>query len=102
WGRWIPVAIGLLALYVPTFVDLAQGPWNEEEQMHGPIVLAVVLWLIWQRREALLDMSGTPRVGWGGLLLIFGLLLYVLGRSQQILLFEVGSLIPVLASAILM
>lgn len=101
WGRWIPVALGLLALYVPTFVDLAHGPWNNEEQMHGPIVLAVVLWIIWQRREALRSVSDRPRVGSGAALLIFGLLLYVIGRSQDILLFEVGSLIPVLAGVLL-
>jgi exosortase B len=101
WIRWVPVCIGLLALYVPTFVDLARGLWNEEEQMHGPIVLAVVLWMLWQRREALAYTTDVPRSLLGGIALVLGLLLYVLGRSQDIIIFEVGSLIPVLMGTIL-
>lgn len=101
WMRWVPVGIGLLALYVPTFVDLARGLWNHEEHMHGPIVLAVVLWLLWQRREALTAGPDAPRSLSGGIVLVLGLLLYVLGRSQDIILFEVGSLIPVLMGSIL-
>jgi exosortase B len=102
WIRWLPVCVGLLALYVPTFVDLAHGLWNQEEQMHGPIVLAVVLWLIWQRRGALAGELEEPRSVMGGVLLVAGLLLYILGRSQDIVMFEVGSLIPVLAGTILL
>lgn len=99
--RWVPVGVGLLALYVPTFVDLARGLWNQEEHMHGPIVLAVVLWLLWQRREALTAGADAPRSLSGGAILVFGLLLYVLGRSQDVVIFEVGSLIPVLIGTML-
>ena len=45
---WWPVVLGLLALYVPTYWMLAHGIWNSEEQAHGPIVLAVSLFLVWQ------------------------------------------------------
>ena len=100
---WWPVLVGLLVLYVPTYHDLATGLWNSEEQAHGPIVLMVALFLIWQRRDMFLasDPGGEarPRAGW--ILLVFGLLLYALGRSQEILLFEVGSQIPVLLGVLL-
>ena len=43
---WWPILIGLLALYLPTYYDLAHGIWNSEEQAHGPIVLVVALYLI--------------------------------------------------------
>lgn len=100
WIRWLPVCIGLLSLYVPTFVNLAHGLWNQEEQMHGPIVLAVVLWLVWQRREGLTCADEEPRPLVGSFLLIFGLFLYVIGRSQDIIVFEVSSLIPVLTGTL--
>ena len=40
-----------------------------------------------------------PRSGWT--LFVLALLLYALGRSQDILLFEVGSLVPMLAAVML-
>jgi exosortase B len=102
---WWPVVLGLLVLYVPTYWTLAHGIWNSEEQAHGPIVLVVALFLIWQQRAIFLAdadtrPSGTEAaIGWT--LLIAGLLAYALGRSQDILLFEVGSQIPVILGALL-
>ncbi len=105
---WWPVLLGLLALYLPTYYDLANGIWNTEEQAHGPIVLAVTLYLIWAQRAVFLsapagqgqgEVKTRPILGWS--LLVFGLLLYALGRSQEILLFEVGSQIPVLLGTLL-
>ncbi len=102
-GLWWPVVLGLLALYLPTYYDLANGLWNTEEQAHGPIVLMVTLYLIWTQKDLLLhpaaDAVRRPVLGW--ILLVFGLLLYALGRSQEILLFEVGSQIPVLLGTLL-
>src|SRR2546427_12925329 len=37
--RWLPVALGLAGMYVPTYVDLARGLWQQEAYAHGPIVL---------------------------------------------------------------
>jgi len=105
---WWPVLLGLLVLYLPTYYDLANGLWNSEEQAHGPIVLAVALYLIWMQRAVFLSApadqgQGEAKtrsvLGWS--LLVFGLLLYALGRSQEILLFEVGSQIPVLLGTLL-
>lgn len=101
WREWFPVAAGLLALYLPTYVTLWNGVWNTEEQGHGPLILSVIVWMFWQKRQTLLDGGGQtgPRTGWP--LLIVGLLMYALGRSQDILFFEVGSHIPVLAGIVL-
>jgi exosortase B len=103
---WWPVLLGLIILYLPTYWDLANGLWNSDEYAHGPIVLVVALFLIWQKRDLLggglaeSAPSGMSRIlGW--VLLVFGLLVYVVGRSQGILLFEVGSQIPVLLGALL-
>lgn len=102
-GHWWPVLLGLLALYLPTYYDLANGLWNTEEQAHGPIVLMVTLYLIWTEKDVILQpasgLERRPILGW--FLLVFGLLLYALGRSQEILLFEVGSQIPVLLGTLL-
>ncbi len=102
WWPWWPLAAGLLLLYGPTWWDLANGLWQSDEQFHGAIVAAIVVWMFWQLRGRLYDAPVAPRHFAGGGLLGFGLLLYVLGRSQDILLFEVGSQIPVLAGSLLL
>lgn len=100
---WWPVVAGLLVLYVPTYWMLAHGMWNEEDHAHGPIVLVVALFLIWQRRDIFTSTAKPTRVevatGWT--VLVIGLLAYALGRSQDILLFEVGSQVPVILGALL-
>ena len=101
---WWPVVLGLLVLYVPTYWMLAHGLWNSDDHAHGPIVLAVALFLVWQRR-ALFTEAAAPasrvEVAGGLAALIFGLLVYAVGRSQDILLMEVGSQVPVVLGALL-
>lgn len=97
-----PVAAGVLLLFVPTFWDLFHGLWATEEQAHGPIILALSLWLLWRQWPDMLAKSeGKPgsKAAWG--LFAFGLLLYVLGRSQGIIAFEISSFIVILASILL-
>ncbi len=102
---WWPIILGLLVLYVPTYWMLAHGIWNTEEQAHGPIVLIVALFLIWQRRAVFTSDTSHPptrgetAIGW--ILLIVGLLAYALGRSLEILLLEIGSQIPVILGVLL-
>ena len=96
-----PILVGLLLLYVPTYVTLSLGPWTRSENAHGPIVLLIILWMFWVRRRALaIEHEGRQSL-LGGILLALGLLLYILGRSQSILLLEVGSQIPVLTGTAL-
>jgi len=99
--EWLPVLAGLLILFVPTFYDLAGMIWVRDGEAHGPIILAVILWLIWDKRRVLLDAPVSTARAPGLALLVFGLLLYVLGRSQMILVFQVGALIPILAGVLL-
>lgn len=99
---WLPVAVGLLLLYVPTFYKLGTTLWLTEDHAQGPIILAVVVFLFWRRRDAFLCAPARAARGTGLALLVLGLLVYVVGRSQGINLFEVGSLLPVLAGTLLL
>jgi exosortase B len=103
---WWPIVLGLVVLYGPTYWMLAHGLWNSDDYAHGPIVLVVTLFLIWQQRAVFMGDGGAmfptrteTTAGW--VLLVVGLLAYALGRSQDILLFEVGSQIPVILGALL-
>jgi exosortase B len=101
WLAWAPVGLGLLVLYVPTFYDLASTLWQEDDHAHGPIILAVLVWLFWRQRESLIAGVHAPARATGLALLVFGLLLYVLGRSQEINVFQIGALAPILAGVLL-
>ncbi len=100
---WLPVIIGLTVLYVPSLYDLFTGIWSRDEQMHGPIVLGISLWLVvrnWQAME--LAAQNKPPSNWGWPIFVLGLLLYAFGRSQDILMFEIGSVIFLLIGLVLL
>lgn len=101
WLDWLPVLAGLLVLYVPTFYAAATTYWQSDENAHAPIILAVIVWLLWQKRAVTCSDPARRLPVPGIALLVFGLLLYVLGRSQDIALFEIGSLTPILAGSLL-
>lgn len=99
---WWPVSLGLLALYIPTFYDLSSGLWTSEEQAHGPIILFLSLWLIFRQWTEMIkrsDQQATSSFGW--VVLFVALILYIIGRSQQILIFEISSFILILVAILL-
>jgi exosortase B len=97
---WLAVAAGLALLYVPTYATLAEGAWREDAHAHGPLILAVVAWLLWRGRAALSASAPAPVAG--GVALAAGLALWLLGRTQSIVLFEVASHLPVVAGLVLL
>ena len=100
---WLPIIIGLAVLYVPSLYDLFTGIWASDEQMHGPIVLGISVWLLYRNWPAMEEAAlGQPTTPWGWPMFVFGLLLYALGRSQDILLFEIGSVIWLLVALLLL
>jgi exosortase B len=98
---WLPIIIGLAALLIPTFYELATTLWDTEEQGHGPLILAVVLYYFWLKRDVFIQPAKSTAPITGSVILALGLLLYALGRSQSIYIFEVGGLIPILTGMLL-
>jgi exosortase B len=103
WGLlWPAVLAGAYcAAYAPTVKSLVDGPWQTEQEGHGPLIIAASLWLVWQSRDRLRAavIAPAPIVGWA--ILVFGLLLMFLARTQDVLPVEVLSAIPALAGCIL-
>jgi len=101
WTQWWPVVLGLVLMYAPTYTVLWRDTWTSDDQAHGPIVVAISLWLLWRQRARFANLDCASSWAAGGALLLFGVCVYVLGRSQNIPLFDVGSQIPVLAGIVL-
>lgn len=100
---WVLIALGLVAMYGPTLYDLFTTLWSGSEQGQGPVVLTLSVWLIWRKWPVLNDTSASaPRPVMAWPLLVFGGLAFTLGRSQDIWLFEVGSVVLMIAGAVLL
>jgi len=89
------VALGLIAAFWPTAQSI-EAIWRRAETFaHGYVVIPIVLWLVWRKRDVLVTMP--PKPFWPGLAAIavfgFGWLLGrlagVLGLEQFALLFMI-------------
>jgi exosortase B len=98
---WVAV-IATVVAYAPTFVQLAQGPWQTEQEGHGPLILAASLWLLWSSRDQLrkAEIEPAPVVGWASLLI--GLAMLFLSRTQGLISVEVFSELPVISGCVLL
>jgi len=97
----VVLALAIVVAYIPTFITLAQGPWQTEQEGHGPLIIAAALWLVWQSREKLRSAELTPSPIAGWFFLLSGLVILVLARNQDIWFLEVASEIPVIAGCLL-
>lgn len=100
---WLLMLLGVLVMVSPTLWRLAHTIWLSDDQAHGPIILALSLWLTyrkWPSLPAPQAEATRPIAAWA--LLVTGCLSYVLGRSQSVVSIEVGALILVLIAALWM
>lgn len=95
------LALGLFAMYIPTYMALNTYVWNVVGQGHGPIMLALAIWLAWQRLPKLAKLPEMQARLGGPLTLAAGLAMYVVGRSQDILFIDTASQILVLSGILL-
>ena len=101
--EWWPILLGMLVMFAPTLYDLFNGLWATEEQMHGPIILALAIWFmfrLWPQMVEKCPIKPASIAGWT--VFVTALLLYIVGRSQQIMLFEMSSFIWMLAAILLL
>jgi len=87
-----PLALGLALIVIPTMQGIAAVSWSTEQGAHGPIVLAIGIWLVarsWPRMREL----GRPGSAWlGGLALIGALMIYVVARIVGSIVIESGAM----------
>jgi exosortase B len=95
------LALGILVMYVPTYHKLSEQIWSQEGQGHGPVMLALVLWLVWQRWPQFAALPSRPANLLATLLFVPGLALYAFGRSMDFAEFETASQILVIGALFL-
>lgn len=94
-GLWLAI-LSLIILYASTYSLLADGPWQTDQDGHGPFIILLALGMAFSKASSLEGMAKpkAPVLGWT--LIFVGLIFYIVGHSQEILLFDVGSIIPIL------
>ncbi|WP_288841335.1 exosortase B [uncultured Deefgea sp.] len=95
------ILLGFLVLLIPTIINLVNSIWKSDDQAHGPIILAIVIWLFWQVKDKIAKINTTPNPILGFMFVISALFIYILGRSQSILIFEIGAFIPLTCGLLL-
>ena len=88
--------------YIPTIIALNAGPWQTEQEGHGPFLMAAAAYFAWKKGDRLRAAAFRPAPFFGWVGLLGGLLLLYVGRSQNILTLEMLGLLPILAGAVLM
>jgi exosortase B len=96
-----PAVLCMLVLYLPTLYTLFTGIWTTESYAHGPIILALSIWLLLRQWPDMAVVATGVRHAAGWPLFVLGLLLYIIGRSQDILMFEMASFVALLAALLL-
>jgi exosortase B len=99
---WFIIVVGLVSLYGPTYWNMVATLRHNDDQLSSLFVSLLVTWLCWGLKAKLFAGAYKPSNVIGSILLVFGLLLYILGRSQDIIIFEEGSQIPVFAGTLLL
>jgi exosortase B len=92
------LALGLVLTIFPTIVHMAQQSWSQESGVHGPLVLATAVWLIW-RNWAEIRAEARPGNLWLAVPVVVVMAsAYVFGRAFNFLLIEVAALLVALVA----
>lgn len=111
---WLPLptdivvlSMGLLAMFSLTLQDLFRdneaGLWAKDAHSHGPIMLAVAMWLLitrWREFKGATVLASGAMLAWP--VLGIGSIFFVLGRALGIIYFEVFAFIPMMVGLVLL
>ncbi len=108
-AQWLvrrPTLSLVLAAYLvtlaPSIVALARGPWQTDQESHGPFIVGAAVLLALRHARTLLHLPAKPASFAGWFCLFIGLLMLVLGRSQHMLSIEVAAQMPILTGLVLL
>ncbi len=98
---WFYLLAGYLILAVPTILNLAQQTWTTELGAHGPIVLAIGLWLLYH--DGLAPAPTGEMTAWRYILLLLipCFALYIFGRAYDFISLEVFAVYGVFVAFLL-
>jgi exosortase B len=101
-SAWLIAIAGFAAMYIPVYWWAGTTIWQSDEQAHGALILAVLVWLFWGVRNEIAALPDAPAPAWGWPLFLAGLFLYFVGRVSSVLLLAIASQAFVVAGVLLL
>lgn len=93
-ARAYPVlALGLLLTILPTLYATATQSWTKESGVHGPLVLATAVWLVWRDWDRIVAEARPGHMWLAVPAVVVGAALYTFGRAYNFLMIEVAALL---------
>jgi exosortase len=99
WGLLI-LALGAAMLVLPTLQGIAQVSWSTEQGAHGPIVLAIAIWLFARRWPVIRANAEPGSAIWGGLAFAVMLLAYTAAKIVGSIVLESAAMYGALVAAL--
>jgi len=99
---WLIALAGFAVMYLPVWWHAANGIWQTDDNGHGPIILAVLVYLFWSQWRDIVDAPTRPAPALGWPLFALGLLFYVFGRAFNVSSVEFASQLFVVAATLLL
>lgn len=90
---WPVLFLGLLLTVPPTLYAMASQAWTREDGVHGPLVLATAIWLIWRRWDEIVREARPGSLAVAIPILLAAMAIYVFGRAYNFLILEVSALL---------
>ena len=100
-AMYIPLILAFTLIYFETFSWIV-GTWSTYQGSHGPVILAISLYMIWTKRGSFRNMEASANLPFGIALTIAGCLLLISGRLSSLLLLQYLSLNITLLGVVLL
>lgn len=96
--RYPVLVLALLLTVLPTLYAMATQSWNTESGVHGPLVLATAVWLVWRNWDEILAEARPGNLWIAVPILVLMAAFYAFGRAFNFLIIEVGALLVALVA----
>ena len=90
-----------LVLYLDTVIHII-STWGSNEGAHGPLIVAVSLYLIWLKKDDFKTLPRYPVFSWGSVLAATGCFIFFAGKISSTMLLQQISMVPFLLGMILL
>lgn len=98
---YLPIAVAFILVYFSTLSWIV-GTWSTYQGSHGPVILAISLYMIWTKRESFRAMDVSANLPFGIVLTVGGCLLLIAGRLSSLLLLQYLSIVVTLIGVVLL
>lgn len=95
--HWLLLA-GIVAVVIPSIASLGSGPWSTEAGVHGPLVVATGIWLVFRRLPQIRERMRPGSIALAIAMLVPALLMYAFGRAYDFISVEIAALLLALLS----